>query len=148
MRATLAGKFAVFAHLCAKGVRTRRHHPVGMVLPPRGYDTPMRPTHCSKCNYDLAGLPGAGNCPECGQRYWITRGVGIGKGETATTRGSRLLRRIRTILIAGAAVLVVAVGFIVQLTLKTKNAISTGLGVGGLLMICAVLSYALEKDDD
>jgi hypothetical protein len=108
----------------------------------------MRPIQCDKCGYDLAGLPGAGHCPECGQRYWITRGIGIGKRETAESRGSRLLRRVRTIALGAAALLAAVAGLVVQLALKKKNALLTGAGIGGLLLLCAVMSYALEKDDE
>lgn len=89
-----------------------------------------------------------GTCPECGQRYWITRGQGIDKGESAEMRGTRFLRRLRTIFLAGFGLLIFFAGVIIQLTLQTRNAFYTGAGVGSLIMLLAVMSFTLEKDDD
>jgi len=108
----------------------------------------MKPTLCSKCRYDLSGLPGVGNCPECGQRYWITRGKGIYHGDSAEARGGRIVRRLRTIIFLVLGMIVLVAGTIVQLATKRQNAFLTGLGVGGLLLVVAYMSYATEKEEE
>lgn len=35
------------------------------------YGLHAQPDHCLGCNYDLAGLARAGQCPECGRPYSI-----------------------------------------------------------------------------
>lgn len=107
----------------------------------------MKPIHCSQCHYDLAGLPGAGNCPECGQRYWVTRGQGIKVTESAELRGSRLVKKIRTILLLVAALVLILIGAILQYGAGKQHAMLTGSGVGLLLLLCAGISYGLERDE-
>ena len=100
----------------------------------------MKPTLCAKCRYDLTGLPGVGNCPECGQRYWITRGKGIYHGDSAEQRGSRVV-------LAFVGLVILVVGTIVQLATQRSNALLTGLGLGGIFILLAVMSYFTEKEE-
>lgn len=112
------------------------------------YDAIMRPIQCSKCNYDLSGLPGSGACPECGQRYWVTRGKGIHTTESSEVRGSRVAKRIRTIALLIAGLLLIVLGAALQFWGGKQNALATGAGVGVLILLCAGISYGLQREEE
>ncbi len=65
-------------------------------------------TNCGKCGYDLTGLSPRGHCPECGNLFDRGRGLGIKHTLTAEERGDRLMKLIRTIALALATLVVIA----------------------------------------
>ncbi len=115
---------------------------------PAAYNALMRPIHCSQCKYDLSGLPGAGTCPECGQHYWVTRGKGIHTTTSGEVRGRRFAKKLRTLALLIAGLLLIVIGAALQFWAGRQNALLTGAGVGALILLCAGISYGLQGDDD
>ena len=116
--------------------------------PAAAYDALMRPILCSQCKYDLTGLPGSGTCPECGQRYWVTRGKGIHTITSGEVRGRMLARKLRTIALLVAGLLLIIIGAALQFWAAKQNALLTGAGVGALLLLCAGISYGLQSEEE
>lgn len=107
----------------------------------------MKPILCSKCRYDLNGAPGRGNCPECGQRYWIARGKGIYREPSADTQGGHIVLQMKTLSLTVAGILLVIVGLIFHFFFQKRGALTAGVGLGAILLIFAAISYATQKDE-
>lgn len=55
---------------------------------------------CSECGYELAGLGEHGECPECGNPYDITSGLGVSTSKTRKhDRGAKVAARLRTVML-------------------------------------------------
>lgn len=103
---------------------------------------------CSQCGYDLGGLRHFGQCPECGQDFDATTGLGLvteSKASRRFERGDRFAKRLRTLFFIALAVGIVA------LALATYHfgaggapCLASGLVLGGFCLFAALTSYLCE----
>ena len=101
---------------------------------------------CSKCGYELRGLPPRGVCPECGQKYDAVKNRGIRLPETPEERGSRLMRKVvRWFLVAAGAAIV---GFAIYLYHRDKTVVPLYViaPIGFCMMIVSVISHLTSED--
>jgi hypothetical protein len=102
---------------------------------------------CSRCRYELTGLSDRGHCPECGQYFDVFSGEGFASREGESYRRSeRLLNRMRTLALAGVAVIALVIGALVSLVaVHPARPIWIGLAVALLFTLAAVTSFIYEK---
>lgn len=73
---------------------------------------------CSGCGYDLAGLSGAGRCPECGNEYDTDSHLGVTRRSAvmeAHARGDRVVYLFKLWGLAGLAAACFGLGFYASL---------------------------------
>lgn len=106
-----------------------------------------RPVQCFRCGYELAGLAPVGRCPECGDRYDMSTGKGIMDDRIAAVRrGDRLMRRLRTLLPAAAAVLLLVSGAIGQLAVGRGFYVAAFFAA--ILALAALTSYVYGRGEE
>lgn len=113
---------------------------------------PSDTIQCSKCGYDLLGLPPKGECPECGQRY----NVAIREGTTDPKYASRdkfdwFMRRARTLILIVLALFVMMCGGALQWFISAGRAYwgrasGVAMVVAVVILLAALASYLTEKD--
>ena len=143
------GAKTLAARLC---LWVREHSRAGAAFPPSAafpYHRPMAtrdPVVCSKCQYELMGLPPVGICPECGARYNMTTGQGVSqRGDIY--RGERLFARLRTILLAIIAVLILGCGGTLGVVLKNQRPFAVGALLAAIFFLAALTSFVYERDE-
>lgn len=107
---------------------------------------------CSKCGYELLGLPTKGECPECGQRY----NMAIREGTTDPKYAARdkfdwFMRRARTLVLIALALLVMMCGGVLQWIVTAGRAYwgrasGVAMVVAVVILLAALASYLTEKD--
>ena len=108
----------------------------------------MDPLFCSKCRYELIGLPPKGTCPECGQKYDVRRRIGVRYRETPEERGDRIMRRVRTGIYAFLAIASVVLGVSIHLAIKSSNALTFGFFFAVVFLILTFTSYLAHTDHE
>jgi hypothetical protein len=104
---------------------------------------------CSKCGYDLLGLPERGGCPECGNPYNLSTGQGMVRPVTPEERGAKLLGRLRTITLLGmAGFVILCSGLLSRIAVSPRKPLAAGALVAGLLIVLGVLSIFVERQKD
>jgi hypothetical protein len=113
-----------------------------------GMATGESPT-CRQCGYDFTGLKAKGVCPECGNYYNMDTGAGLRQPEEDAARKTTfLVRRVRTILLAvGAVVVMVCAGLASAVAQVPAKPLWVGAFVAGVLVLGAFTSYAYERED-
>jgi len=108
-----------------------------------------QPDFCVKCGYDLTGLAERGRCPECGRPFDRTTGEGIRGAEPPKIRGLRMIRRVRTLVLASSAggVMVVAVVVAWRWPSHAWGIVEFGGFIAGMVLLGAVTSFVYEKDN-
>jgi hypothetical protein len=104
------------------------------------------PVVCSKCQYELVGLPPAGVCPECGARYNMTTGQGV-SNPADIYRGERLFARVRTISLAVIAVLILGCGGVLGVALGNQKPFAIAALLGAVFFLAALTSFVYERDE-
>lgn len=106
--------------------------------------------HCAECGYDLMGLPQRGKCPECGAYFDQVRGTGLSSNRSQQMqRHDRLLRRLRTILLAVVAVAFMGCGGLLAMVVDEPARPIWIASVFALFMLlAAVTSFVYEKDEE
>ena len=104
---------------------------------------------CSRCKYDLTGLPSRGFCPECGQRYDIELDVGLRRSMSAEERGDWIMRRLRMLLLLAAAVVImVCAGALSMIAVTPRKPLIVGAAAAGLCVLAAAADWLLARWDD
>ena len=71
---------------------------------------------CNECGYELAGLGEHGACPECGNPYDASTGLGVATGRTRRNeRGAKLVARLRTVMLLLLTLCILACGGLLSL---------------------------------
>lgn len=109
-------------------------------------------SECAACGYDLSGLGEQGRCPECGEAFNQTSGEGLRGGPRdfaeRQRRSERLARRLRTLALAGLAVVVLGCGGLGTLIADDwRYPMGTALLVAAVAVLAAVTSFFSEKDE-
>ena len=76
------------------------------------------PPQCANCGYDLQGLSPQGRCPECGQPFDVTTGLGIVEASPLSRRneaGDAVVFWFKFGSLAGLGLLSLAIGSILAL---------------------------------
>ena len=103
---------------------------------------------CSKCGYDLTGLDRLGVCPECGQPYDAQRSVGVDDTNHPQRRLDRLLKRVWTLsLIVAMLVVIACSGTCALFVPKPRTAIAIGGFVLLVLILATIISYLSQKEE-
>lgn len=103
------------------------------------------PLKCARCGYDLTGLPILGRCPECGDPYNLGTGMGaLDVRMDAIRRGEWLVKRFRTLGLAGGAALCLALG--AAFHRFNGKSFWVGLFFAAVLALAAFTSWVYEKD--
>lgn len=102
---------------------------------------------CSRCGYDLQGLPAQGRCPECGQVYSALTGQGIGQwGRGRRNRHDQLMDRLRTISLFVIAGLCLAMGALLSFfATNPARPVALGAIVAAMFILAGVTSYVYEE---
>ena len=112
--------------------------------------SPEHDPHCAECGYDLSGLRRSGECPECGAHFDLISGRGVRTQSRAAEkhhRGERLARRMRTVLLVVAAIMVLLCGgMFVPLAEHWYYPMATAAVIALVVAMGAVTSYLYEQD--
>ena len=81
-------------------------------------DAEDAPPRCTNCGYDLQGLRPQGRCPECGQPFDVTTGLGLREVSPLSRRneaGDTVVFWFKFGSLVGLALVVLAIGAILAL---------------------------------
>ncbi len=104
---------------------------------------------CSGCGYELTGLAVRGYCPECGQEYDASSGIGLTSHFSARhARGAFIVARIRTIVLALVAVAIFGLGVLASVMMQNavRPLVIASL-IAGVVALAAVASFLYERDE-
>ena len=105
---------------------------------------------CSECGYELVGLSGAGDCPECGNSFDLDSNQGIVRRSAtmeAHERGDRVLFHIKLWGFVLLAVVCMAWGGWASIdSTMPKRPLTIGALFAGLFGFGAVVTWFTEKD--
>ncbi len=110
----------------------------------------MSDAACGKCNYDLAGLTVAGQCPECGQYFNRRSGEGLktdGAYSSRQARADALLARLRTIALAVLTVICISGAVASELAVGNTRWMAICLLIGSIMLLATITSFVYEKPE-
>ncbi len=103
--------------------------------------------YCEQCNYELAGLPPQGQCPECGHPYDTKARKGVRDSAHAQRRVDRIMRLVGSSVYFMLAVCVMICAGLLSFVARTPNKpLIVGGIIAGILVLGGVVSLLRDKD--
>lgn len=101
---------------------------------------------CAKCGYNLAGLPYASVCPECGNAFNKRAGQGVRYPETDIDRSDRIVKRIKLAVIVVITLVTLTCCGGMGFALQKPLLYFLGALIALILMMWAVSDYISETE--
>ena len=108
-----------------------------------------RPMICSKCKYDLRGLPNRGGCPECGNTYNKDRLIGIASPDNGYQRSEKIAFWLKiACLVIGALMVLGCSGVLSYIAKDPRKPLITGGVICCMMVLMAIAMVILKYMDD